>query len=1248
MILLVCVADLVSPVAAQSLVLSNGVHKFPALTNTSVTMTDGCELWLTATNAPLTSCVVNLNSREAWVFMPGIKPSAAVPYLGQVRVNGAAAAADVNVRVVQHGMGAVIIPHVAGLQPVQVFDGPHFTGASMLLSQYAAYAGSSLGVMSRAISSFKLKRGYMLTVAANTDGTGASQCYVAQDADLEVSILPGTLDNQVSFIRIFPWRWTSKKGVAGNIWQNLNLQWYYNWSLNQNSSRDVEYVAIRQNQWWPSLNENWKTRGINHLLGFNEPDHAEQANMTVAQAINTWPTLLATGLRVGAPAVTDGGANWLYSFMDQADAAGLRVDFVPVHYYRCYDPANPTGAATQFYNYLKGIYDRVKRPIWVTEWNNGANWTGCADPTFPQQQAAVAKMIEMLDNTPFVERYAIFNWVEDVRRVQWDDGSLTSAGVTYRDKQSPVSHIQALPDNGTRSIAQFPFDDDTLDSSGHGNNAVAFGSPAYTAGYRGQAVDLDGTNNLLQLPANIARGATFTFAAWVNWDGGGNWQRIFDFGNDTTHYLCLTPRSGTGTLRFIIRNGGAEQIMETAALPIGQWRHVAVTLSGSTGRLYINGAQVASSSTFSIAPSAFAPRNNYLGKSQFADDPLFNGRLDDVLIADSALVPAQIAGLLSNVPPQFSSELISRPIALPESPYSGSISGTATDPDAGDAVTYSKASGPAWLAVAGNGILSGTPLEGDIGSNTFTVRVTDKAGASAFAVLAITVADTINSGTWIADADGLWSTAAHWSAGTIANGASSIGGFSGINITSDRVVTVDVARKIGGMRFGDTAGNQSWTLQSTGSGVLTLMSENRPSLHVTNTATISAFLAGTNGLQKSGPGTLVLSGINSLSGTLDIDSANASGSEGAVRVARTAAVGNISTIRIRSNNSGSSALQLDGSAGGVSIPARVTVNCRNVLTPTIQNMAGTNAISGFVGLESGGSYLNIQSDAGLLMFPGVHQYIGSPVGPRLYNFTGAGDHLLTGQLRNATNGSTVSLVKGGPGNLTVSGLCTHSGTTTVSGGSLYVNGTLTASPVTVSGVMGGAGTLGSLLAVQPGGILCAGRAESIGKLTVNGNVTLHPGSRTRFRVNRSARTNDVLHTLSTLGLGGTLEVVNQGEGLQAGDTFQIFHAAAVTGSFEAMQLASLDPGLAWSTEFLTNGVLTVIRAALGPPNLTFGRSGTNFVLGWPSSLAGWELQVQTNGLGTNWLPIPGSSTVIEWSFPIDAASQGTFFRLVPR
>ncbi len=79
-----------------------------------------------------------------------------------------------------------------------------------------------------------------------------------------------------------------------------------------------------------------------------------------------------------------------------------------------------------------------------------------------------------------------------------------------------------MPDNGTRGIAEFLFATNTWDTSGYYNNGMAIGAPAYTTGHnsQAQAIVLDGANSYVQLPANIAKGSAFTFAAWVYWNGG--------------------------------------------------------------------------------------------------------------------------------------------------------------------------------------------------------------------------------------------------------------------------------------------------------------------------------------------------------------------------------------------------------------------------------------------------------------------------------------------------------------------------------------------------------------------------------------------------------------------------------------------------------------------------------------------------------------------------------------------------------
>jgi hypothetical protein len=216
------------------------------------------------------------------------------------------------------------------------------------------------------------------------------------------------------------------------------------------------------------------------------------------------------------------------------------------------------------------------------------------------------------------------------------------------------AEVSATPNCGPALVARYAFEGNASDSSGNANHATLIGGPTFVAGEYGSALNLNGTSQYAMVPAGIMASVTnFTIAAWVNWNGGGAWQRIFDFGNDTTQYMFLTPSSGSGTLRFAIStNGnapGAEQILETAPLPVGQWRHVAVTRNGNTSRLYTNGV-LAASGTVTIAPANFNPALNYLGDSQYPD-PFFNGRLDEFFIYNYALSSTEITRLAANQPP---------------------------------------------------------------------------------------------------------------------------------------------------------------------------------------------------------------------------------------------------------------------------------------------------------------------------------------------------------------------------------------------------------------------------------------------------------------------------------------------------------------------------------------------------------------------------------------------------------------------
>jgi autotransporter-associated beta strand protein len=967
-------ASVVLPVAAsaQTLTITNGVQTYASLTNTTVTMSNHCELRVTATNNPIPGCTINLTSADAWFFLPNIRPSVvSANYLAQVKVNGVAAVAGSNCRLDQYAMGAVIIPQSPSFTPLQVFSGQNFLGTSAQLGLYTYYnTTAALGAMMDNISSFKLKRGYSATFAQNADGTGVSQVFVAQDGDLEIGVLSTNLDHLCSFVRVFPWRWTGKKGWAGaadSTGTMVDPLWSYDWDNATTSTLDTEYVPMRHDLNWDAYaNINSKQKST-HALGFNEPDQANQANMTVAVAIANWPNLVASGLRVGAPAVSSSGVtgqgpDWLYSFMSSATNLGYRVDYVPVHWYKC------DQSAAQFYSYLLAIYQTTGRPVWVTEFNNGE--AGCSDATtitYSQNATKISQFITMLESAPFVERYAIYEWEGTNLQMVANDGTLTPAGQIYHNQQSALAYTQTLPSGGSRSIAQFEFETNTLDSSGYGNNAFARGIPGYTTGHSGQAVTLDGTNSYLQLPPTVANSASFTFAAWVYWDGGNQWQRIFDFGNDTSHYLFLTPSSDGGTLRFAINNGSGEQLIETTGMTSGQWRHVAITLSGSTAKLYTNGVLAASSSSFTIVPANILPTLNYLGKSQFPD-PLFRGRLDDVQIADYAFTAAQIASLQTNTPPQFTTNILAGAPAARSLAYSNSLAGAVTDANGGP-LTFSKLSGPVWLNVSTSGILTGTPSASDVGTNLFTVRVTDPAGASAFTVLTIT---TLYNPAWGVDANGNWSDINKWNAGLVAGGAGVTADFSTLNITADRTVTLDSPFSIGALIFGDTSGAQNWNLAASGGSVLTLDSGSsaQPSITVTNnTATVSAPLAGANGFSMAGAGTLILSNANALTGTVVIGG-------GTVKLSHPLALQNaILSIPC----AGSNALKF-GPITGAAIAGLTGLNdlwlTNSSLAAVTLTNGNNNVSSEFAGAFRGTGGL-VKAGTGTLTLDGTNNYTGA-------------------------------------------------------------------------------------------------------------------------------------------------------------------------------------------------------------------------------------------------------------------------------
>lgn len=434
---------------------------------TSRTCAAALDLHLTASdNAIAHGATINLTSEDAWLFFDNVRPNEVISaYAAQIFINGRPMDVKSNCRVVIYKQGAVVMPYPTNFEPLTAYTGEGFTGKAASYAADIYYCdnpdeAAPLDMVKpmpqdNSIRSFRLKRGYMATFACDADGLGYSRIYIADTADIKLLTLPKELDHNISFVRVSKWQYTSKKGWAGSYWKEApkGLQyvgeqsdltrstWYYNWGSSALSTTNPAQTDSSYNQefvpekWGAggSWNGVFSVRNVSHLMGYNEPDHTEQSNVSVETAIKEWPRLMKTGLRLGSPATTSN--DWLFEFMKEAKKRNYRVDFVVVHAYW----GGLSGK--EWYDKLKVIHETTGRPLWIKEWNNGANWTneGWPDGTVAQQQKQLSDLKEILtvmDTTSFIERYAIYNWVEDKRAIILD-GELTPAGQYYAANNAP-------------------------------------------------------------------------------------------------------------------------------------------------------------------------------------------------------------------------------------------------------------------------------------------------------------------------------------------------------------------------------------------------------------------------------------------------------------------------------------------------------------------------------------------------------------------------------------------------------------------------------------------------------------------------------------------------------------------------------------------------------------------------------------------------------------------------------------------
>lgn len=436
----------------------------------AVTVMGKTDLHITSATAPLTGgSTVDLQGENAWLFFDNVHPyDVAAKYLKQVTVDGKAVVFNVsnrsanNVRLAIYDNGCVVIPYgeAACKSAVTVYDGENFTGHSMAMDVNTYH--NNLGEWDNKIRSFKLRRGFMATLANNANGTGFSKVFVADEADLEVPVLPEGMEQFVSFVRCFKWEWVSKKCRAGNPGvgdaNKLDITAYYNWSADRMSGDpqlDVEFSPQFHHAGWPSASTINGLQNTTHVLGYNEPDNTNDKRehpATAVDVIKMWPTVMQSGMRAGSPGPTSVWS-WNDAFIKLADSLNYRVDFMVAH---IYEPNLNAETLKQRIDHLSSVGGG--RPVWITEWNNGANWTnewwpdqtkngGGYDRPYTaangeRQRKFMAECLPALDKMNNLERYYEYDWVQDARALVLGD-TLTPAGKVYAEHKSPLAYRKA-------------------------------------------------------------------------------------------------------------------------------------------------------------------------------------------------------------------------------------------------------------------------------------------------------------------------------------------------------------------------------------------------------------------------------------------------------------------------------------------------------------------------------------------------------------------------------------------------------------------------------------------------------------------------------------------------------------------------------------------------------------------------------------------------------------------------------------
>ncbi|MET7703782.1 family 43 glycosylhydrolase [Streptomyces sp. NPDC005485] len=284
-----------------------------------------------------------------------------------------------------------------------------------------------------------------------------------------------------------------------------------------------------------------------------------------------------------------------------------------------------------------------------------------------------------IGKAPVLPATVVAEYADGVKRpvaVTWEDvpasayakaGTFSVTGSLPSGAAIPVRAEVTVSEEGADVPADLLLDyrfDETggniaRDSSGHGYHGTYVRTPDFGTGVHDGSFKMSGgaASPYVKIPNGVLKNAdSVTVSTYAKWKGGDNFEWLFGLGPDSDKYLFATPSNGGSSLYSAITKASwsaESKLTAGSQLTPGEWRHVTVTLDGTSGTmvLYVDGVEAARTTT-TIKPSELYDANKdysgYIGKSLYAADPYFAGEVDDFRIYDRALSAAEVMELSGN------------------------------------------------------------------------------------------------------------------------------------------------------------------------------------------------------------------------------------------------------------------------------------------------------------------------------------------------------------------------------------------------------------------------------------------------------------------------------------------------------------------------------------------------------------------------------------------------------------------------